>query len=114
MASGYGGDFLIYRDEGYIEFIRWLPRRPWPGRKNLRVLYTYGEATTPSDIQYAIELLTAEQILVMQQNGLLLNAVTVGNAHYDWGGDPTMSEVYRNRAMSILAARGITLQGFWR
>src|SRR5205823_2772489 len=44
QASGYGHDFLIYKEQGYIEFIRWIPVVPWPGRRNVRVLYTYGYA----------------------------------------------------------------------
>ena len=53
--------------------------------------------------QNAIELLTAEQVLSHATDGMLLNSVSVGNAHYDWGGDPTMKEIYHDRAMQILA-----------
>src|SRR2546422_432391 len=29
QASGYGHDFLIYKEEGFIQFIRWIPVVPW-------------------------------------------------------------------------------------
>jgi len=114
QASGYGGDFLIYREEGYIEFITWIPRKPWPGKRNLRVLYTYGETTVPNDIKYAIELLVAEEVLLIQNSGRPLTSVSVGGTSYNWGSLVDQRKAYHDKALGILDARGATIQAFWR
>ena len=113
-SSGYGGDFLIYRDEGYIEFIR---NYPFPGLRNLRILYTYGEAAVPDDIRYATELLSAEEILNMvkrdaDQQGL--SAVTIGMTSYTFGDLENQRKAFHARAMDILNNRGTDLHMVWR
>ena len=116
-ASGYGGDFLIYRDEGYVEFIR---NYPFPGYRNLRILYTYGEASIPADIRYATELLSAVEVLSMMRRdaiGVLdYSTIQIGGTAY------TLSDIavdrliarWQERAMDILNQRGTEIQMVWR
>lgn len=113
-ASGYGGDFLIYREEGYIEFIR---NYPFPGYRNLRILYTYGEAAIPTDIRYATELLSAVQVLDMvkrdsDQQGLM--SVTVGQTSYNFGDLENQRSRYEKKAYAILDNRGLDVTMHWR
>ncbi|SRR6266699_1326381 len=114
QASGYGHDFLIYKEEGYIEFIRWIPVLPWPGRRNVRVLYTYGYATVPSDIAYAVELLAAEEVLLVQNAGRPLLSIGVGSTRYQWANPVDQAKLYHDKAMAILDARGRSIQPLWR
>ena len=113
-ASGYGGDFLIYREEGYVEFIR---NYPFPGYRNLRILYTYGEASIPADIRYATELLTAVEVGNMikrdsDQQGL--QSVTIGQTSYNFGDLEKQLKRYEMRAYDILNQRGTEIRMVWR
>ena len=113
-ASGYGGDFLIYREEGYLDFIR---NYPLPGYRNLRILYTYGESSVPADIRYATELFVAAEVLNMikrdsDQQGL--QSVTVGQTSYNFGDLENQRKYFQMRAYDILNQRGQDIQLIWR
>lgn len=91
-SSGYGQDFLIYREEGVIRFIRNFPQ---PGLRNMRFLYTYGNNSVPADIILATNYLAATRVIDMIKRGSDqegLGSVSVGAARYDF------SDLERQRA----------------
>ena len=111
-SSGYSGDFLIYPEEGYIEFHKSLPQA---GRRNLFIAYTYGEATTPNDIKYACELLSASETVTTiarsaDQSGL--SAVTIGDASYSFAELENQRKAYNAKAMAVLDSRGRSIKSY--
>ena len=106
-ATGYAGDALFYGAEGYVWFHN---QAPDPGRRNVRIRYTYGVSATPNDIKYATELLVAEEVLNIQEGGQQLTSVSVGDASYQWGSISEQQEAYHGKAMKILQARGFSLK----
>jgi len=105
-ASGYGGDWIFYADEGAVRFHR---NHPQPGFRNIKVSYTYGESPTPDDIRYAAELLAAAEAVNMIKRGSDqegLKSVSIGNAAYTFGDLDRQEKGYKERAMALLAARG--------
>lgn len=54
-------DFLVYQDEGEIQFHGTNP--PIAGFQNIKITYTYGRSSTPSEIQRLSTLMTAKRVI---------------------------------------------------
>ena len=108
-ATGYGNDAIFYGAPGYIDFFDSQPSR---GLKNIKVTYTYGVSTTPNDIKYACELLSAVQVIdaikrASDQEGL--SAVSIGNVSYTFNELENQRKRFDAKAMQILDQRGKTV-----
>ena len=105
-ASGIGGDYLLYGQEGMVKFHK---SQPNAGRNRLWVSYTHGVATTPDDIAYAAALLAAAEVITMIKRGSDqegLKSVSIGDATYDFGDLETQRDRLQKRGENVLAARG--------
>ena len=105
-SSGYAGDYLFRAAEGIIEFHKTFPSA---GRRNLKVIYTFGVDTIPADIKYASELYAASEMMdyikrASDQEGLA--SVSIGNVSYNFSDLKRQSDRYRGDAMAIVAGRG--------
>ncbi|HEY9702082.1 MAG TPA: hypothetical protein V6C58_06535 [Allocoleopsis sp.] len=64
-TEGFGNDFLLYSDEGELELIG---SAKTPGKKRLRVSYTYGYTSTPLEVQRLATLMAAKRVIMSLQN----------------------------------------------
>jgi hypothetical protein len=65
LTEGFGNDYLLYSDEGELELING-PKTP--GKKRLRLSYTYGYTSTPAEIQRLATLLASKRVILSLQN----------------------------------------------
>jgi len=59
--TGSGGDFVVDKDTGIIDFIN---RKPRFGKRSIRVSYTYGYSSTPKSVERLTILLAVKDILL--------------------------------------------------
>lgn len=73
LEEGHDKNFLLYSDEGEVEFViganvsNFLGK-PMAGKKKFRISYTYGVSTTPSDVVKLATLLVTKRILTTLNN----------------------------------------------
>lgn len=68
LEEGYGKNYLVYLDEGEVEFINGNNAsnviKPVPGKKRLRITFTYGNVSTPLEIQRLVTLLVSKRVIM--------------------------------------------------
>jgi hypothetical protein len=68
LEEGYGKNYLVYLDEGEIEFISGISATnkitPRSGKKRLRITFTYGNVSTPLEIQRLVTLLVSKRVIM--------------------------------------------------
>jgi len=69
---GTGGDFIIKKDTGHLEFITQYPKF---GKRAIRISYTYGHSSIPRHVQRLATLLVAKNALLSKQTS---NSVQIG------------------------------------
>lgn len=68
LEEGNGKNYLVYLDEGEIEFINGNNATnkitPKSGKKRLRITFTYGNVSTPLEIQRLVTLLVSKRVIM--------------------------------------------------
>jgi len=91
-TEGLGNDYLLYSDEGKIQFIKNLPP---PGEKRIKVNYDYGYETVP-DIVKELTILLATRKMV---NSTIYKSIIKGYDNFN----PTRLEEIENRISKLIS-----------
>ena len=63
--TGTGGDFIIYKDIGVIQFVN---KSPNYGRRQVKISYTYGYSSVPKTVERLCILLSIRDVLISKRN----------------------------------------------
>lgn len=94
LEEGYGKNYLLYGDEGELEFIngnnatnKYVPQK---GKKKFVASYSYGYATVPATVQHLATLMVAKRVilsLINSQANTEGGAISVGTIRIE---DPSV------------------------